>query len=155
MSRAYTDLKDRVFGKLTVIEVTNKRARKSGSVIWKCECECGKVIDAAANNLLSDNTKACGCMKDIENADKVRDSFHVENTNLLSLTSKKYKNNSSGYKGVYKNNKSGIWQAYISVNKRRIHLGSYKSIEEAIQARVKAEQIYHKPIIDKYANKLI
>lgn len=55
-----------------------------------------------------------------------------------------YKNNSSKHRGVcmYKNSKK--WVAYISVNKKVKHLGSYEELEEAVKARKEAEIKYWK-----------
>ncbi len=58
----------------------------------------------------------------------------------------KYINNISGFIGVnwHKNNK--CWQASIRVYKKLLHLGSFKTKEEAIIARQEAEKKYFKPI---------
>ena len=54
-------------------------------------------------------------------------------------------------KGVYTGNKAGVngvvprgnkWRAYIRVNKKLIHLGTYTTIDLAIAARNKAETDY-------------
>ncbi len=45
------------------------------------------------------------------------------------------KNNKSGYVGVYWNKGNTKWFAQITVNKIIIHLGSFLTIEEAVQAR--------------------
>lgn len=153
MSRPALDLKDRVFGKLTVIEATTKRVPKSGAVIWRCRCECGNIVEISSNNLTSSNSKSCGCMKDIDNALVVREKFSIENTNVLNLTTATYKNNTSGYKGVYRNKSINKWQAYINVNLKRVCLGSFDLLEDAIAARKKAEELYHKPIIDTFCKR--
>ena len=64
-----------------------------------------------------------------------------------SINTKLSKANNSGFKGVckYKNK----WQAYICVNKKTINLGHFDDIESSVKARMKAEEIYHKPIIQK------
>lgn len=51
-------------------------------------------------------------------------------------------NNKSGYKGIYKVNKTGKWTAAIGVSKKTIYIGSYEILEDAVQARKKAEQEY-------------
>lgn len=53
--------------------------------------------------------------------------------------------NKSGFIGVYevKNKIKNTWMAYIMVNKKNIYLGRFKTKEEAIIARLKAEKIYH------------
>lgn len=52
------------FGRLTVI----KRVRPLCPTRWKCRCDCGKVKEVLANNLVQGTTKSCGCYR----AEKVR-----------------------------------------------------------------------------------
>jgi len=49
------------FGNLLAIEKTEKR-NKRGDVLYKCQCDCGKITYVTATNLKSGNTKSCGCM---------------------------------------------------------------------------------------------
>lgn len=49
------------FGRLTVVEKTNKRG-SSGAVFWKCLCECGKTKDISSSCLQTGQTKSCGCL---------------------------------------------------------------------------------------------
>ena len=49
------------FGKLTVIELTDKRT-KSKNVIWKCKCDCGNTTEADSGELGSGSKKSCGCI---------------------------------------------------------------------------------------------
>lgn len=51
----------------------------------------------------------------------------------------KQANNKSGHTGVYWNEKSKKWSAQITVNKKKIHLGLFEKIEDAIKEREKAE----------------
>ena len=49
----------------------------------------------------------------------------------------KFTNNTSGYKGVSStNSNTNPWRAYISVNKKIITLGHYKTAEKANEARL-------------------
>lgn len=57
----YRDLLNQKFGKLLVIEKTNKR--KHNQVVWKCQCECGNVIEVPSSSLTSNGTQSCGCLK--------------------------------------------------------------------------------------------
>jgi len=52
------------------------------------------------------------------------------------------KNNKSGHKGVYFDKANGKWRATISINYKKLHIGYYTSLIEAINARKKAEE-YH------------
>jgi len=52
------------------------------------------------------------------------------------------KNNTSGIKGVYWSRKAKKWQAYITRNKKYIHLGYFNNRLDAAKARYAAEQKY-------------
>lgn len=56
------DLIGKVFGKLTVLEASHRRA-SNGSVLYKCKCECGGETYTTAYNLKSGHTKSCGCTR--------------------------------------------------------------------------------------------
>ena len=56
------DLLGQVFGRLTVIEKTDNRS-SSGSIMWKCQCECGNIIEIPTNALTSAHTMSCGCLQ--------------------------------------------------------------------------------------------
>jgi hypothetical protein len=50
-----------------------------------------------------------------------------------------YKTNSSGHQGVKWNKSLNKWQVQITHNKKRIHLGVFDNLQDAIIARRKAE----------------
>lgn len=62
------DLTNKRFGRLTVISLAEKRQRYIHGVrngflyIWRCKCDCGKVVEKRQCNLLSGHTKSCGCL---------------------------------------------------------------------------------------------
>ncbi len=56
-----------------------------------------------------------------------------QNTNIQS-------NNTSGYKGVVWHKPNKNWCAQIHVNKKHIHLGSFKNLQDAVNARKEAEK---------------
>lgn len=51
-----------------------------------------------------------------------------------------HKNNSSGHVGVSRNKRSDKWEAYITSNGKRMHLGLFFNQEDAIRARLCAQQ---------------
>lgn len=56
------------FGRLRVIELwTRKRRKYKGEFYnvnyWECICDCGNTHIAETGNLLSGNTKSCGCLR--------------------------------------------------------------------------------------------
>ncbi|MGV7002497.1 helix-turn-helix domain-containing protein [Priestia megaterium] len=56
------DLTGRVFGRLTVIEYGGFD-QKHKVATWKCKCECGEEITTRKQNLLSGDTRSCGCLQ--------------------------------------------------------------------------------------------
>lgn len=54
---AKINLLNQTFGKLKVIEETDKRKNKS--VVWKCQCACGNTIEASTKELRSDGIIQC------------------------------------------------------------------------------------------------
>lgn len=55
------DLTNQKFGRLTVIEKTDKRG-SGGAVFWRCVCSCGKTTDVSSSCLRGNQTKSCGCL---------------------------------------------------------------------------------------------
>ena len=58
------------------------------------------------------------------------------------LNRRKNKNNTSGHVGVYLR-KSGKWSAEIWSNYKKVYLGLYANLDDAISARARGEQKYH------------
>jgi len=54
-----------------------------------------------------------------------------------SINKRIAKNNTSGYKGVYK--RGSKWEAYLFLNKKRLYIGKYKDLNTAIKERKAAE----------------
>ena len=65
-----------------VLEETLKRNCK-GSIIWKCQCDCGNITTAAATDLKSGHKRSCGCLQ--KEAAKNQGL-----NNLIDLTNQKY-----------------------------------------------------------------
>lgn len=61
----------------------------------------------------------------------LRDSCRSENALNTAMSDR----NSSGTKGVSYNKKYKLWQAYGSINGKGVSIGSFKKIEDAIEAR--------------------
>ena len=57
------DLKGKKYGLLTPIEPTEKRSFQ-GSVIWKCQCDCGNITYVSVDALRGQHPiRSCGCIK--------------------------------------------------------------------------------------------
>lgn len=55
------DLTGQRFGKLVVLAPTEKRM-DSGSIVWKCKCDCGKEAEVPARRLVRGQVRSCGCL---------------------------------------------------------------------------------------------
>ena len=55
-----SDLTWRRFGRLVAIHLTEKRGKHNA---WLCRCDCGKLVTVLVCNLITGNTKSCGCWK--------------------------------------------------------------------------------------------
>ena len=53
------DLVGEKIGLLTILEATDKRS--GGSIVWKCQCDCGNICYIPTGNLSRGHTKSCGC----------------------------------------------------------------------------------------------
>lgn len=56
---AINDLTGQRFGKLVAIsyKIVNRHAK------WKCKCDCGNEIEVYSSNLITNQTKSCGCLR--------------------------------------------------------------------------------------------
>lgn len=55
------DLTGQKFTRLLVVE--RDSVSSGGNMIWQCVCDCGVRVSVRAGNLVSGNTKSCGCLK--------------------------------------------------------------------------------------------
>lgn len=74
------DLTNQRFGRLIAIQPTKER--RNNSIIWKCQCDCGKICYTSASNLRTGGTKSCGCLK--------REKDKQPKGNVINLIGKKF-----------------------------------------------------------------
>lgn len=56
---AFIDLLNQRFGRLRVIE--RMPNNKKNQAVWKCQCDCGRIVIVASGHLRSGHTQSCGC----------------------------------------------------------------------------------------------
>lgn len=145
----------KTFGKLTVISNANRKGYVT------CKCECGNVKDIRATSLTKtfQPTRSCGCLQKQfaenvscktlhKNSERQITTNRKFNTNFGSIECPLPKNNTSGHKGVYWKKDKEKWQAYIQVHGKRIHLGYFDKIDDAIKAREEGEELYFKELLE-------
>ena len=61
----FKDLTGSKFGRLFVINQSEKHIYPSGSsrITWNCKCDCGSILKVRSNSLTSGNTTSCGCLQ--------------------------------------------------------------------------------------------
>lgn len=146
---AAANLTGKRFGRLVAEYPTARRDHK-GSIYWHCSCDCGKEAEVTADGLVSGNNLSCGCLKR-ENQKSISEHLHrVDGTCVEWLEKRKSRrDNTSGFRGAYCM-KNGRYRVTIGFKGERYYLGTYKSMEEAIQVRQKAESEIHDAFVKKY-----
>lgn len=144
------DLAGKRFGMLVEIERAGKT--KNDNALWLCLCDCGNTAIANATSLRKGDTVSCGCIqKDrIGHARQVlTDDMTIDGVVVPLLTKKTRSDSRTGHKGVSKRVRKGLtrYEVSITVKGKRIYLGSYQKIEDAITARKAAEVEYFEPYI--------
>src|ERR1700739_4957288 len=56
----FIDLSERRFEHLFVLRIAGRNKQK---LIWRCLCDCGKLLDVQGSHLRSGVLKSCGCYK--------------------------------------------------------------------------------------------
>lgn len=147
-------IENKTFGYLKVLEDLGK-SNKNRNKMYKCKCQCGKIIELPRNSIITGNTKSCGCMhleSSINNfAPRIAKDMKY-NTNIAVISSNTpYKCNSSGFRGVTFDKSRNKWAVYLQIHNKRKYLGRYKTFEEAKQVRIEAVEQYFKPLLEQIA----
>lgn len=84
------DLSNQKFNRLMALEPIKKNNR----IYWKCQCDCGNIVEVRADGLLSGKTKSCGCYKKeiLIKHNKIRQTLDLTNQRFGKLTAIKSTN---------------------------------------------------------------
>lgn len=143
MGRKPQDLTGRQFGLLTAMYPTEQRDKR-GSVYWHCVCKCGNTIDVPAAGLIHAHNRSCGCLKD-QNQKAIADRRHLVDGTCVEVLEKRKKrsDNESGFRGVFRLKNSNRYRVDIGFKGKRYYVGLFDDYDEAVQARLKAENLIH------------
>jgi hypothetical protein len=143
------DLTGRRFGRLLVL-------RRNGSIsnyaAWICQCDCGKIVTVSSKHLLDGRTVSCGCYaQEIFPNITYTDTYKgTKISSLQDIPVEKSAKNKTGYRGIVYKEKENIYTVEIRLQGKRIYIGRYHNLDDAINARAVAVQKYNVPIIDEY-----
>lgn len=144
------------YGKLIAIEPTNKR--KNGSIVWKCHCACGNMVEIAQQVLERGDATSCGCFRRELNRVTAKERFaqyiqenFVGRTNITAIKrTTALKNSSTGIRGVYYDSKRAKYVAQIEFKGKHYNLGRYDTKEEAEKAYLKAKEELHNKFLKEH-----
>ena len=78
-----------------------------------------------------------------DNWDNRKEKLRIATSSQNCMNQKTYKNSTSGYKGINWSKKRNKWCVRIQFNKKRICLGFFDNLEDAIKCRQNGEIKYH------------
>lgn len=150
MGRRPADLSGRKFGMLTAKYATEKRDKR-GSVYWHCVCDCGNEVDVTAAGLVHGNYHSCGCLQK-KNRQEIAQRRHLVDGTCVEVLEKRKsrKDNMSGFRGVFQLKNCNRYRVDIGFKGKRYYVGLFDNYDEAVQARLAAENLIHNGFIQKW-----
>jgi len=156
------DLTGKKVGYLTVVKEVQRLNDETDKhlpigTVWLCRCDCGNYVKEISGALVQANRTSCGCMYRSPElmAHAAAASGRVNGTLISQIASKKiWTTNRSGVRGVCIDKHGVRWRAYIVFQRKQYYLGVYDTIEEAAEARKRAEEQYFAEAIEKYQSSL-
>ena len=150
------DLTGQVFGKLTVIGRSDKRNSRGTRTtpMWECRCECGNITYKATDTLTNLDLSMCSECAEKYAAEKARaGAGFVGGTQITKIVNMKpTATSSTGVRGVFYDKRSGRYRARLKFKGKLLNFGSYKTLEEAAEARRAAEQEYFGAFLEEIAH---
>ena len=147
------------YGELTVVDDLGGVFEKNSTIgrrIIVCSCSCGNINNYRLDGVISGSITSCGHVHDDLASKKIKSFFekaHKEkgtNLKLIDTNRKLVKTNTSGKTGVSFDKSRGKWVASMRLKGKAIYIGRFDKKEDAIKARLKAEEEYFVPILEKH-----
>lgn len=114
--------------------------------MWRCRCDCGNEVVVREICLKNGYTTSCGCKVDPSRYCHFVDGTFVEAIQARTML----KNNTSGVRGVYLNQRTQRWVARIGFRGKTYYLGSFENLEDAKKARKLGEEMTFDTFLRRY-----
>ena len=143
------DLTGRKFGRLLVLCPTENRSKR-GSVCWKCRCDCGNKVEVSSDFLVEGICQSCGCLK-LENQAKIKGRLRMVNGTCVEFLEKRKhrSDNKSGFRGVFLTDRN-TYRVSITLQGKRYNLGTFSNFDDAVAARMEAEEKLYGKFLESY-----
>lgn len=151
--RTFVDLTGQRFGRLVAVSYDARRRK------WLCQCDCGKTSLIACTYLTNGSRTDCGCGAAAEaRRQTIRSGAngHALGTNINAIQhimdGKLRTTNTSGATGirVRHNQCYDTYTARITFCGKTVHLGTFATMESAIEARKTAEEKFFGAVLKEY-----
>lgn len=145
LNHRFKDITGTRYGKLIAVK---RIERKNNSTLWECKCDCGNTCITTLRDLQTGSTISCGCVNELNRVNNFKNRNDLVDGTMLSVvlgTRTINRNNTTGYNGVSFDKNRNKYVAQITFKRKNYNLGRFDTLEEAVDARKKAEtELYAK-----------
>lgn len=152
MHKRSQDITGNRYGSLVVLYPITEQREDGSAVVWRCRCDCGKETNVVQSSLVAGIKKSCGCLKEKTRQNLSEQFEMVDGTCVEWLRDRKRRaDNKTGCKGVFKK-KNGKYAASIGFKKKVFYIGTYETLNQAMEARKEAEDKIFGCFLESYRN---
>lgn len=152
------DLTGQRFGRLVVEKRVKLDKPRHNRIItgWLCKCDCGNETIQTTSDLRNFGVSSCGCAGAeaarirLSTGDPINGLYDGTMIPAIRPGLPATKVSKTGVRGVCWDKSKNRYVARLTLRHKVINLGSFRSLEDARKARLKAEEEYFAPVIEAY-----
>lgn len=130
------------FGRLLVLKKLEQRTANN-RVLWRCQCDCGKIVEVSSTLLLSQGTRSCGCLR--KEVSQSAPAIVNGTCPYKFINPKPTRNNKTGVLGV--SQIKGRYLATMTFQGKLVLCKSFSNLADAVRARKQCEEQYYVPLL--------
>ena len=151
------NLAGRRFGTLTAIRRVKIHlpGDKEAVLRWECRCDCGDFVYRESYQLKTPHYHACDSCLSVKRAIAlIENAGYANGTQIPKLMHENQtSNNRTGIRGVYYYPEKDKYRASITFKGKWMHLGWFRTLEDAARERRNAEQEYFENFLENIEEK--